>query len=154
MVWHGCTRVNDQLVLVGGKTISTNKATNVLGVWDEESQTWTHPFPEMPTPRYLLSVVSYQRWLVVAGGKDVIDSFDKVELLDTHLRQWYEGPSLPSGYSEMSSAISGSMWYLSGGFTYAIRSNKHVFSWMSSSFKLFHSLLVQLHRPHHHHGNL
>lgn len=25
------------------------KTTSVLGVWNERSQTWTHPFPEMPT---------------------------------------------------------------------------------------------------------
>ena len=121
--WLGMAVVNDQLVLVGGRRMSTSKATNVLGVWDEGSQTWTHPFPEMPTSRYFLSAISYQKWLVVAGG-----SFsNKVELLDTLSGQWYKGSPLPSECSEMTSAINGNMWYLSGGFS-SQGSNKHVFS--------------------------
>ena len=132
--WFGMAAVNDynQLVLVGG--ISTNiftdpgKATNVLGMWDEGSRIWTHPFPKMPTARYLLSVVSYQKWLAVAGGKDEKRSeSNKVELLDTLSGQWYEGSPLPSGYSEMSSAINGNMWYLLGGFSLE-RSTMHVLS--------------------------
>ena len=132
--WFGMAAVNDynQLILVGG--ISTNvftdheKATSVLGMWDEGSRTWTHPFPIMPTARYLLSVISYQKWLAVAGGKDEKRSqSNKVELLDTLSGQWYEGSPLPSGYSEMSSAINGNMWYLSGGF-FLDKSTKHVLS--------------------------
>ena len=64
-VYFGMAAVNNQLVLVGGRSPSTGKMTNVLGVWDERSQTWTHPFPVMPTARRSLSVISYQKWLVV-----------------------------------------------------------------------------------------
>ena len=116
--FFGMATVNDynRLVLVGGRSILTKKAVSVLGVWDEKSRTWTHPFPEMPTSRCSSSVVSYQKWLVVAGGADEIGSFsNKVELLDTLSGQWYEGSSLPGGYSEMSSAIIENMWYLSEG---------------------------------------
>ena len=110
--------VNNQLVLVGGVSISTRRVTNVLGLWDERSQTWTHPFPVMPTARRSLSVISYQKWLVTAGGSDGRGYItNKVELLDTLSGQWYEGSPLPKECSEMSSAISGNMWYLSGGFT-------------------------------------
>ena len=57
----GMAAVNSQLVLVGGINISTSKATNVLGMWDnKESQVWTHPFPEVPTSRDSPSVVLYQ----------------------------------------------------------------------------------------------
>ena len=64
----GMAVVNNQLVLVGGWSTSTRQVTNVLGLWDERSQTWTHPFPVMPTARHSLSVISYQKWLVTAGG--------------------------------------------------------------------------------------
>ena len=70
--WFGMAAVNNQLILVGGNTemsYYTNKATGILAMRDKESRTWTCPFPEMPTPWYLQSVVSYQKWLVVAGGK-------------------------------------------------------------------------------------
>ena len=134
--FFGMATVNNQLVLVGGIGILNDIAkTNVLGIWDDGSQTWTHPFPEMPTARYLPSVISYQKWLVVAGGAWLgeIRYSIKVELLDTHSGQWYEGSPLPRACSEMSSAINGNTWYLSGGFfskgphVRDIVNNKHIF---------------------------
>ena len=125
----GMAVVNNQLVLVGGLSTSTRRVTNVLGLWDERSQTWTHPFPVMPTARRSLSVVFYQKWLVTAGGTDGRGQyFNKVELLDTLSGQWYEGSPLPKGCSDMPSAISGNMWYLSGGVTSTYESNEHVSS--------------------------
>ena len=131
--YFGMAAMNNQLVLVGGVNRSTDKATNVLGVWDEGSQTWTHPFPEMPASRYLLSVASYQTWLIVAGGKGESGSRSyKVELLDTLSGQWYEGSPLPDAYSSMSSAINGNMWYLSRGYStqriWSVNNNIHILS--------------------------
>ena len=127
--YFGMAVVNNQLVLVGGRSTSTHHVTNVLGLWDERSQTWTHPFPVMPTARQSLSVIYYQKWLVTAGGNDETGSYsNKVELLDTLSGQWYEGSPLPKECSQMSSAISGNMWYVSRGFTSLAESNKHVFS--------------------------
>ena len=123
-MYFGMAVVNNQLVLDGGLSTSTGRVTNVLGLWDERSQTWTHPFPVMPTARRSLSVVFYQKWLVTAGGRDRRGLYsNKVELLDTLSGQWYEGSPLPKECSEMSSAISGNMWYLSGGVTYTFLSN-------------------------------
>ena len=104
--------------------------TGILAVWDEfkGSQTWTRPFPEMLIPRYLPSVISYQKWLVVAGGKTRSSYSNKVEILDTLSGQWYKGSLIPNQCSEMSSAINGNMWYLSRGFISASEANKHVFS--------------------------
>ena len=129
--YFGMAVVNNQLVLVGGLSKSTLLVTNVLGLWDERSQTWTHPFPVMPTVRCLLSVISYQKWLVTAGGRDGRGSYsNKVELLDTLSGQWYEGSPLPKvcTCTQMSSAISGNMWYLSRGFSSAYVLNIHVFT--------------------------
>ena len=115
--WFGMAAVNNQLVLVGGVHPSTLKRTNVLGVWNEGSRTWTHPFPVLPTPRSQVSVTSYHKWLIVAGGlADNGKYTTKVEILDTSSRQWYEAAPLPNACGEMSSAINGNMWYLSGGF--------------------------------------
>ena len=127
--YFGMAVVNNQLVLVGGLSKSTRRVTNVLGLWDERSQTWTHPFPVMPTARQSLSVISYQKWLVTAGGRDERGLYsNKVELLDTLSGQWYEDSPLPKGCDEMSSAISGNMWYLSRGYSSVTESNKHVLS--------------------------
>ena len=126
--WFGMAAVNNELVLVGG-LVSTKAVTGILAMWDEGSRTWTRPFPEMPTPRHSSSVISYQKWLVVAGGQIRRESFsysNKVEILDTLSRQWYEGPPIPSGCKDMSSAINGNMWYLSSGLD-SQGNNEHVF---------------------------
>ena len=126
--WFGMAPVNNHLILVGGTYKYYNKVTDVLAMWDEGSRTWTHPFPEMPTPRHSPSVISYQKWLVVAGGRIGGGSYsNKVEILDTLLGQWYEGSPMPSGCSSLSSAVNGNMWYLSSGFTSPTDANKHVF---------------------------
>ena len=114
--YFGMAAVNNQLVLVGGRNILTGNVSNMLGVWDEGSQTWTHPFPDMPTSRDSPAIASYKNWLIVAGGRDErYLSFRKVELLDTSSGWWYEGSPLPSEYRclSMSSAVNGNMWYLS-----------------------------------------
>ena len=81
----------------------------------------------MPTPRCSLSVISYQKWLVVAGGYTGSSRSNKVEILDTLSGQWYEGSPIPSGCTELSSAINGNMWYLSRGFN-PQGPNEHIFS--------------------------
>ena len=128
--YFGMAVINNQLVLVGGlimsMSMSTWRATNVLSVWDQRSQTWTRPFPVMPTERHSPTAISYRKWLIVAGGNVGGIYSDKVELLDTVSGEWYEGSPLPGGYSEMSSAINGNMWYLSRGFSQG--ATKHAFS--------------------------
>ena len=127
--WFGMAALNNELVLVGGRSISeTTMIANALGVWDKESQTWTHPYPGMPSKRLSPSVASYQNWLIVAGGRGQLARLRKVELLDTVSGQWYEGSPLPSACSDMSSAINGNMWYLSGGYSSRRNANKHILS--------------------------
>ena len=125
--WFGMAVANDQLVLVGGKSMSTTKAIDLLSIWDQRSQMWTRPFPAMPTARHSLSVISYQKWLIVAGGHAGDTYSEKVELLDSVSGQWYKGSPLPDKYWEMSSAINGNMWYLSGGYS-SQGPTKHVLS--------------------------
>jgi hypothetical protein len=123
--WFGMAAVNNQLVLIGG--YAYKKVTGILAMWGEGSRTWTCPFPKMPTPRHSPSVISYQKWLVVAGGVTRENSHsNKVEILDTLSGQWYEGSPIPSRCSEMSSSINRNMWYLSRGFS-SQGFNKRVF---------------------------
>ena len=61
--------VNNQLVLVGGTDVLTGKVTNKLGVWNEQSKSWTHPLPPMTTACDSTAVATHNnRWLVVMGG--------------------------------------------------------------------------------------
>ena len=87
-MWFGMAVVNNQLVLVGGNNMSLNEVTGVLAMWNESSRTLKLPFPEMPTPRHSPSVVSYHKWLIVAGGLEASGYHScKVEILDTLLKQ-------------------------------------------------------------------
>lgn len=110
--WFCMTTVNNQLVLVGG---TANERTNRLGVWNEESQKWTYPFPPMNEIRSGAAVVTYNnRWMVVAGGFDGKETLDSVELLDINAGKWFDSTPLPESHKQykLSSVIIGNMWYL------------------------------------------
>ena len=86
----GMAVVNDQVVITGGG--DKGSPTNQVWVLDSLTNTWTQPFPAMPTPREWSSAVGYKRWVLVVGG------WNKkcVEVLDTKSKQWYTALPLPS----------------------------------------------------------
>ena len=122
--------VNNQLVLVGGWDVQTDKVTNKLGVWNEQSRRWTHPLPPMTTACNSPSVATHNnRWLVVMGGYDGKNHLSRVEILDTtESRQWYHAASLPQPCNHALPATIGNMCYLLGGFTQGGVPPKKVFS--------------------------
>ena len=117
--------INNQLVLVGGWD---DKATNKLGVWNEQSKRWTHPLPPMTTACYSPSVATHNTWLVVMGGWDGRNYLSRVEILDTtEPGQWYHAALLPQSSSHALPATIGNMCYLLGGYTEG-GASKRVFS--------------------------
>ena len=113
------TKINNQLVLVGGRT---NKSlnSNRLGVWSSENKKWTHPYPEMPTAHSHCSAVAYREWLAVAGGQSkLFTPVSSVEIMNINSKQWHTGPSTPIPWSSMKSAIVGGKCYFMGGHTEA-----------------------------------
>ena len=89
--WFGMAVVNDQVIITGGKGRG-DSPTNQVWVLDSLTNTWTQPFPAMPTARWWSSAVGYKRWVLVVGGGD-----EKcVEVLDTKSKQWYTASPLPS----------------------------------------------------------
>ena len=109
----GMTNINNQLVLVGG--YEKHSSIKLLGAWRAESKEWTHPYPEMPTAHSRCSAVTYNQWLVVAGGK--LDHLSSVEIMDTINKQWYTGPPTPTEWISMKTATVGDMCYFMGGYT-------------------------------------
>ena len=111
--------LNNQLVVVGGEDVRTNKQTNQLGVWNEQSKSWTHPLPPMTTACSSPSVATHNnRWLVVMGGIGDGTSLSQVEILDTTgSGQWYQAAPLPQQCDSVSTATIGNMCYLLGGFS-------------------------------------
>ena len=114
--------LQDQLTLVGGRDQSGKKVTNQIAVWD--SQQWTHPYPFMPTPRRRPAVVTYIKWLVVAGGHDGNHCLSTVEIMDSTNKQWFTATPLPVKCRNMTSAIVGEECYFMGGFTDQSVTNK------------------------------
>ena len=111
--------VNNQVVVVGGEDIRTKKRTNQLGVWNEQSKSWTHPLPPMTTACTLPSVATHNnRWLVVMGGVSGDGTYlSRVEILDTTgSGQWYQAAPLPQPCYCVSTATIVNMCYLLGGF--------------------------------------
>ena len=108
--------LTDKLTLVGGCNTSTHpyKITNQIAVWGM-SQRWTYPYPRMDTPRYSPAVATYERYLVVAGGRKFGGPLDSVEVLNTTSRQWQSTSPLPVKCDNMTSAIVNHKLFLVGG---------------------------------------
>ena len=113
------TELSHQLVVVGGRDMSTSKTTNKVSVWSPSlwRRSWTHPYPAMNTPRRLPAVSTYHQCLVVAGGCDDSGDLVSVEILDTSVShcQWLSVTGLPVSCSLMSAAITHGTLYLLGG---------------------------------------
>ena len=114
----GMTTVSSQLVMVGGRDVSTLKTTNRVAVYSPSQRSWSQPYPPLKTPRWLPAVSTYHQRLVVAGGRD--DSYNdiaSVEILDISVRhcQWCSATGLPVSCHLMSAAITHSTLYLLGG---------------------------------------
>ena len=86
--------VNDQLIIIGGRNREV-VTTDQVWVLESDSNTWTQPFPAMPTARKWLSAVGYKRWVLVVGGCGK----RCVEVLDTVSKKWYTAAPLPSDAS-------------------------------------------------------
>ena len=127
----GMAVLNDQLVLVGGICVAHKTRSSELGVWNQNLQTWIHPFPPMPTARRSPSVVTHKdQWLIVVGGRceNLHTQLSTVEILDVQLGQWYHGAATPQPLSHASVAIVHDTCYILGGFTMSGMSSKKVFS--------------------------
>ena len=119
--------VNNQLVLVGGLDFKSDR-TNKLGVWDESSSRWTHPFPSMTTACLRPAIVTHKdRWLIMIGGAS---DLSRVEILDTLIKQWHHSTPMPEslGCSHTLTATIGSTCHLVGGYINTRSSKKRVLS--------------------------
>ena len=112
--YSALTTYHNKLLLVGGVETSTGQATNQLWVFEEGEQTWTQPLPPMPTSRRGVSAVSYQDYLIVAGGHNYGGHLNTVEVFDGH--QWVTADPLPERCCSMMSTSHDGHYYLMGGY--------------------------------------
>ena len=102
-----------RLVLVGGHDPMTRKPTNQIAVFTSER--WTNPYPPMNTARSSSTAVSYNKYIIVAGGWVDQERTSSVEVLDVALLRWYTAESLPNPRSSVKSTLTGNTLYLMGG---------------------------------------
>ena len=88
--------INNQVVTVGGKTMSDEQVTNKLYSWNEATRQWEESLPPMLTPRHFHTTVVWNNYLIAFGGRiDDEDSMtDSVEVLNLHTNRWQRASSL------------------------------------------------------------
>lgn len=120
--------VNGELVMIGGMDPASKTMTDTMGVWDEVSQHWMYPYHPMPSACARPAVVVYNHYLIVAGGGGDDGAFlTQVQILDARTKDWCNSAPLPEGCKQMTSAVVGDVWYLTGGLTLSGR-NQVVFT--------------------------
>ena len=117
--YFAMTIIDSHLILVGGVRRDIYRSNSKrLGVWSEDSRKWTHPYPDMTTPRSSCSAFTYKSWLVVAGGWGTGDYeyLSPVEVMNTDTKQWYAGPPTPIAWIKIETAIVGDTCYFMNGW--------------------------------------
>ena len=113
--YSALTTYHNKLLLVGGEETSTGQETNQLWVFEEGEQTWIQPLPPMSTRQEGASAVSYQDYLIVAGGcNPSVGLLNTVEVFDG--QQWVAADPLPKRCSFMKSTSHDGHYYLMGGY--------------------------------------
>ena len=86
--------INNQLILIGGREASSRTVTNMVSTWT--GQGWQQDIPAMPTKRMRPGVMTYNTYLMVAGGKaeDNQTLLGSIDVMNTTTRQWYTPANL------------------------------------------------------------
>ena len=106
---------NDQLVLIGGRKNLSGEFCDVVTVWNDEKQEWSHPLPPMPTAREGATAIGCGQYLIVAGGSNMEGVTSVVEVFDGKSNKWMTAQSLPKKCAFMKSASDGTNWYIMSG---------------------------------------
>ena len=81
--------IGGKLAIIGGRLSATNKMTNKVSTFDEDSQTWMSYYPDLSSVRSKPGVVSHLEHVIVAGGgrpmakdDDIPVALDNIEVLN------------------------------------------------------------------------
>ena len=81
------TNINNELSYIGGRDYSTKRSTNKVITLRNDH--WITPYANMVVGRSNHAVVSYQHYIIVAGGEDEDGStLDTIELFNCNDHQW------------------------------------------------------------------
>ena len=84
--------IGGKLVIIGGRLSATEKRTNKVSTFDEDSQTWTSYYPDLLSVRSRLGVVSHLEHVIVAGGTRPKAKDDDTQVVqdDIEVLNWTE----------------------------------------------------------------
>ena len=84
--------IGGRLAIIGGCLSATKKMTNKVTTFDEDSQTWTSYFPDLPSARSKPGVASYLEYVIVAGGARPTAEDDDTPVVqdDIEVLNWIE----------------------------------------------------------------
>ena len=114
--YFALTTYHSQLVLIGGYEFvnqGDDILTNKLWILYKYTQ-WQETLPSMQTMRYGASAVSHGDHLIVAGGGNLYETLDTVEVYDG--QHWSYVQSLPNTCGDMKAVVLKGCWYLMGGY--------------------------------------
>ena len=109
--------INDQLTVIGGRDRATNKATNNVSTFDNNTKNWTSYFPDLITPRCKPGVVTHEDHVIVLGGGiDADNDHDDIEVLNwTQPLHWMKSNiKLPEPMWDPALTISHDQLYIVG----------------------------------------
>ena len=75
--------IGGKLAIIGGRLSDTKRRTNKVSTFDEDNKTWTSYYPDLLSVRSKPGVVSYLKYVIVAGGTSSTAEDDGEEGNDT-----------------------------------------------------------------------
>lgn len=120
---YGIGQVSGKLVAIGGVKKMTNKETNDVFTFNEESSSWEQTSPTMSMTRFSPGVLSHQSVLVVVGGSR--SAGHAVEIFKSDTSKWYttnDGPIPVKCYGLSTVIVNGACCVLGGSINIS-RSN-------------------------------
>ena len=84
--------IGGKLAIIGGRLSATKKRTNKVSTFNEDSQTWTSYYPDLPSVRSKPGVVSHLEHVIVAGGVKPTAEDDDTPVVqdDIEVLNWIE----------------------------------------------------------------
>ena len=119
--------LNDQLTVIGGADNATNKPTNKVSTFNNDSNNWVKYFPNLLQPRSQPGVLKLDNHVIVLGGGITINNiYDDIEVLNlTQPLQWTKSNiKLPKPMWAISLTTSHDQLYIVGYATSNDRSSK------------------------------
>ena len=119
--------LNDSLAIIGGKHSTAKKATNLVTAYNIDNNSWNNAYPNLTVPRFEPAVVPYNRYVIVAGGKDDEGTIlNSIEVFDVEKSHWMIVTTrLPEPMYNISATMCGDSFTIVGyTYTDGDRSNR------------------------------